>query len=859
MTPAGVDQLVRWQGQRPAPVLQLARLRRFLVDEALFALCPTMSRPLLDDAFELTLSDGAQMKRCVLATELNHLVYSGALDVLQLVRVDAVSYRHEAAAGADAPALVFLTSIAPLSAPWPDEVCRRAAGVPPALLGEERPPTLPLGGFRRYFLELDCNQLEHEPPRPAADASGAAPAAAADADADADEANEMCVDDWGEPAEGLALEARLAPTLAAALEWQARQRAAATTAASGRGRSSRGRGHGRGGRGSRGGLASVQPALVGRIVRMSALSHFGKPTDPESKGANATFPFKLELAISDWSLGAEGAVRADGGGDADDGGSGFASPENAGSADAPDGRAAPSSAAHLELALWNQAASAQGLRLRPGNAVVVDGYRIKMRAPAAGAAAEGGGGRSWECAVNHTNPAGRVRVLSEAELARHSSTLGVRLALPPRPPALAASELAASRAPPRAGQRVSVFGLLAAVSAPLRVAVSWAEGGQGVLEPKAFALGRWLTLVAPLWRTAADADPSSPRALRVWLEASAAAELFEAVDAQARGSPRSPLGAVVCVHEVEVVDLPCALAAAARDAAAADDDDPAARVVAFARGSQHARATTRAALPDDSRVLELVALARDEPRAARALCLQHAARLAACTRAAAVPAPSAWVCGNVPRAGPGGAAARAAETRGLLRVALAQPLAEDAQAGGGGGARSPFLALAAVPAVEASLHVRQQRTIAVVARVLALEAGADGCARLELGAPHAEAVAGLGASAAPGTTAAPGTLSVRVPLLGDGSGDGGSGAGALDGLRALFGLAQGQRLLPDAVDDDISDAAARCGSLEAACAQVAECVLGRLGEFVVDLYRDETQQVTRALGCAFLALARSAA
>ena len=42
------------------PFVQVARLRRFLIDIACFALCPLMPRPLLDDAFELTRSDDAR-------------------------------------------------------------------------------------------------------------------------------------------------------------------------------------------------------------------------------------------------------------------------------------------------------------------------------------------------------------------------------------------------------------------------------------------------------------------------------------------------------------------------------------------------------------------------------------------------------------------------------------------------------------------------------------------------------------------------------------------------------------------------------------------------------------------------------
>jgi hypothetical protein len=45
------------------------------------------------------------MTRCVLATALNHLVYSGVFAMLQLVRVDAVAVRHDPSDGAHVPAL----------------------------------------------------------------------------------------------------------------------------------------------------------------------------------------------------------------------------------------------------------------------------------------------------------------------------------------------------------------------------------------------------------------------------------------------------------------------------------------------------------------------------------------------------------------------------------------------------------------------------------------------------------------------------------------------------------------------------------------------------------------------------------
>jgi len=52
--------LQRWRPDGPVPVVQVARLRRFLIDDACLAQCPLMPRSLLDDAYELTLVDGAR-------------------------------------------------------------------------------------------------------------------------------------------------------------------------------------------------------------------------------------------------------------------------------------------------------------------------------------------------------------------------------------------------------------------------------------------------------------------------------------------------------------------------------------------------------------------------------------------------------------------------------------------------------------------------------------------------------------------------------------------------------------------------------------------------------------------------------
>ncbi|KAG8464749.1 hypothetical protein KFE25_010117 [Diacronema lutheri] len=786
--------------------LQVTRLRRFLVDESFFASCgPTMLRPPSEDAFELTLSDGARMKRCVLSTELNHLVCRGELCALQLVRVDRFLHALDPNAEADLPPIVVVTELTPL-APAQPPVRTRADGCAPELLAEPRADNRPIAGVRLYFLHTECNRILLEPDVAVVRALGV-PDAGGDgadepdvSDADGEAEGDDCVDDEGMPVDAITRAALRAPSLARALTWHATHAADRAVRA-------------------RKGEQSRQPALFGRVVRLCAPTHFGRADDFLARALNACLPVKLELSIADSSC--------------------------------PDG---------LNVVLWNALALGVGRSIRLGDALVLSGYRMKKRDVEASVtaaatslrardaadthAAAGGGGWQWEVALNSRNPTGRARALCADAMRRCQLVLEPRLELGPAPPMLPAAAASALSARARArshsadgdsaGEGVSTFGIVAHLSEPVRSATTLAEpphpcaspthapppaASGGPAEAKSFSLGAWLTLASP--RTSAGGEGAHGQLL-VWLDSHT-----HGATAFMLGGTASPelLGSVVALSEVQLVRW--------------REDGP----VAYARATPRTAVHVGAGLPDDGGVLHLNALSRDDPRVARALRDEHADGAAAIARAAGCPVPTAWL---LERARPPDWAPSLAQLGALPW--LAEP----------GERTLGRCALGALPRALSALHVRQQRTFVVHAYIHSLgvrpvgsEAGGDGdvasanvvelqLAPVSLSArPPTPVEPGMAASVAHGAgEAAAAARCVRVPLAGSAD-----GARALADLRALFGLDDG--------DGAASGSAA--ASLESAVGAVAEVVVGRRGDCVLDVYREASTCTACALGRVFLA------
>ena len=89
LTVDGVATLLqkRPQTDSPGPVLQVIAIRRHALSEAWFTTTKEKDRPQLEDAFDVTLSDGQYTVKCALSTTLNARVYSGWLRDLVAVRV----------------------------------------------------------------------------------------------------------------------------------------------------------------------------------------------------------------------------------------------------------------------------------------------------------------------------------------------------------------------------------------------------------------------------------------------------------------------------------------------------------------------------------------------------------------------------------------------------------------------------------------------------------------------------------------------------------------------------------------------------------------------------------------------------
>ena len=81
LTVDGVATLLqkRPQTDSPGPVLQVIAIRRHALSEAWFTTTKEKDRPQLEDAFDVTLSDGQYTVKCALSTTLNARVYSGWL------------------------------------------------------------------------------------------------------------------------------------------------------------------------------------------------------------------------------------------------------------------------------------------------------------------------------------------------------------------------------------------------------------------------------------------------------------------------------------------------------------------------------------------------------------------------------------------------------------------------------------------------------------------------------------------------------------------------------------------------------------------------------------------------------------
>ncbi|KAJ1616211.1 hypothetical protein T492DRAFT_850979, partial [Pavlovales sp. CCMP2436] len=271
LTHDGLTRLLEPEGWRAAPqplVMQLARLRRFIVDETLYLTTGPMMPRACDDAFELTLSDGSWMKRCVLSTILNELVYRGDLRALQLVRVDCFHHYADELTGDERVVVTALTPLAPLGGgPPPAELfvdeggqfvrASAAGGHAPSLVAEQVGDARPVAGVRRYFVRLESNRVDlREPP-----AAGAAGGSDDEVEAEAAEADDPeDLDDEGEPVEVLTLAAMRTPSLAEALKWHKNRKP-----------------------GARLKKGEQPPALLGRIVRLSAPAHFGRADDASSQ------------------------------------------------------------------------------------------------------------------------------------------------------------------------------------------------------------------------------------------------------------------------------------------------------------------------------------------------------------------------------------------------------------------------------------------------------------------------------------------------------------------------------------------------------------------------------------------------
>jgi hypothetical protein len=875
ITPAGVDAL-----EQPGQTLclQVAELRRFFLDGKFFNTCGArLPRPPTDDAFEVWLSDGARMKRCVLSTALNHLVYRGELRPLQLVRIASTVIFYNAELGNDA-AQVMLTKVTPLDLDVGGALARRLADRPPALIAvKTRPADVPLVGARCYFLDLECNTVAQScllrTPTPEGGTSRLAPAADGGVGASADD--EVDVDCFEQSLSVPARDAMHAPDLADALSWHRDSRAQRKRA--------------------------TPPPLVGRVVRCSSTpAHFGRAEDVPTFAPNTSCPFRFELFICDHSC--------------DD----FENP--------------------LPVVVWNRAALQQTRDVRVGDAVVVTNYKMKRRPDGGGAAAAaggsggggggggggsggGGGGSSagyeFEAAVNPVNPSGLVRIIPEADVRFCDRSLAVRLRLPPAPPALAASQVASEdgTGAVASGQdqvltsgRLAVFGVLAHASPCVRLAHCLNDAGQ----PRALVKGRWLLLVTPAAAPHGSSGGAHAQGLRVWVEAHMAPQLFEALDvaerfaerasaehaaagrahavagrtrvaaARARAHARSPVGNVVSVHEVVLVLTP-APAAAAQGQAADDAADSAglpgpvlsvpARRVAYARCSQWTRVGWRRTLPREAAVMQLVCSCYDQPAETAVLLSRHQAEAAQLARSARCPAPLAWVIGSTP-------------------VDPSLPLEPQAWLVPPG-EHPPHYSRTYVhklrEEVEDRVHCNEQRTVLVFARVHSLSAlrpgegegpgpSSDGsgvqpiCLRLVDARAQLEPAAANGRGGAGSGTVDSGPIDVRVPLAG-----GEDGARALRGLRALFGLptdpapgagAEGEESSRDA-DEDAAARPKRRKQARApaglqsqqplsnhAVSALADELHGRRGDFVLDLFFDGNQ-VARSLGRALLLAAQS--
>ena len=89
LTEGGVTTLLRSlaNSAAPGPVLQVIALRRHALDEKWFTATKEKDRPQLEDAYDVTLSDGAHTVKCALSTALNGRIYRGWLRPLVAVRV----------------------------------------------------------------------------------------------------------------------------------------------------------------------------------------------------------------------------------------------------------------------------------------------------------------------------------------------------------------------------------------------------------------------------------------------------------------------------------------------------------------------------------------------------------------------------------------------------------------------------------------------------------------------------------------------------------------------------------------------------------------------------------------------------
>jgi hypothetical protein len=173
LTPDGVSRLLRTtpaSSNHLPPVLQIVALHRLALDDQWFAASKETERPLLGDAFDVTLSDGVHKVKCTLSTALNKHVYQGGLRPMHVVRL--ADWRHvvdERVNGtAAAPVLVVLTQLEPVRGGLPlinvrddteDPVVHpdaRAGGGDACL---RQTSELPLLGVRRYYVRLDSDEV----------------------------------------------------------------------------------------------------------------------------------------------------------------------------------------------------------------------------------------------------------------------------------------------------------------------------------------------------------------------------------------------------------------------------------------------------------------------------------------------------------------------------------------------------------------------------------------------------------------------------------------------------------------------------------------------------------------------------